>query len=404
MGTGKTRTTLFALRNELLLTGGPFVIVGTKRIIATQKVWQHEAEEVGLNFQFQLVHGPGALKRAKADADIYLTTYDMLKSQAGQLILSKARIIVFDELTYLKAFTARFKAVRAHLPTMVKRWGLTGTPAPNGLEDLFYQVQAIDCGKRWGKNKNRWRDRYFYSLDPHGYKWKPRDEDAIHASIADLCHRVGNEGLPEIVPQPVHVPLTPELRKQYKALERDFLLRVGDDLITAPSAATLSNKLRQLCAGFVYHEDGTAKLSSDRLNAVKALLDELQGEQALITYQFLEQRDQLLSAIPDAETLDSPGAIDRWNAGELPALVLHPKSGSHGLNLQHSQATHVIWMSMSWELDLWLQCNRRLARPGGADTVFAHVLMAPGTVEEKVYREVLTSKAGTEARLLEAIS
>jgi SNF2 family DNA or RNA helicase len=409
MGAGKTRTVLEALRRERLIGGAvPIVVVAPKRVAATQRVWEADAERWGIDLSFSLVHGTakGMRQAADADADVYVTTYDVVHRAEVQEVMARVAAaggwLVLDESTYVKSFGQRFKAIRAIADKFSRVILLTGTPIPNGLGDLFYQVSLLDP-ERWGPNKQRWLNEHF-SVDYTGYKWTPRAPESIYHGLEGLVHRVGNEGLPPVVVQQIVVPMTQEQRAWYTEMERDFLVEVGDEWVVAGSGGVQSLKLRQISSGFLIHtETGeVTRVSDERIRELKRLTDEL-AQPVLVLYEFQADRDLILESFPLAETLDSPSVVNRWNAGKVPMLVMHPKSGGHGLNLQ-TGGNHVVWYSLNWSLDLWLQANARLARPGQAsDVVFAHVMTVDSRVERRVY-SVVCEKQATEDALLDHFS
>ena len=410
MGSGKTRTVLEALHRERLVGGRvPCVVVAPKRVAATQRVWQADAERWGIPLTFSLVHGSARAMRVAGglDADVFVTTYDVVHRPEVQEVMARVAAaggwLVLDESTYVKSFGQRFKALRA-----VTGWGrvvaLTGTPIPNGMVDLFYQVQVLDGGERWGKNKQTWLNQHFRT-DYLGYKWTPVSPEALYRDLDGLVHRVGNEGLPPVVVQRIEVPMTTEQRAWYTEMEADFLARVGpspESWVAAGSDGVKSLKLRQISSGFLIHtETGVVtRFSDERIRELKRLTEEL-GQPVIVLYEFQTDRDLILESFPLAETLDSsPTVVNRWNAGLVPMLVMHPKSGGHGLNLQWG-GNHVIWYSLNWSLDLWLQANARLARPGQtAGAVFAHVLTTDSVVERRVY-STICEKQTVEQRLLD---
>jgi SNF2 family DNA or RNA helicase len=408
VATGKTRTTLEAVDRISLVEGGRWLIVATRRIACDGRVWEAEAARWGIDLTFALVHGSARL-RANAcalDVDCYVTTYDSLHTPEVQALLPTIDNIIFDELSYLKSYSRRFKKVRKHLARMKRRWGLTATPSTEHLSDLFYVVQALDLGKRFGMLKEAFMDRYFRAVDFAGYIWKPRQgaEAQLFAALDGLAHRVTYADLPPVVTRLIEIPLDDAQRAPYRVLERDLIAMVGDRELVVGSTAVLANKLRQLCSGFVYLDGGRIQVSDNRLTAISTLLDDIEGEPLMIVYEFKTDRDAILARYPGMITLDDHDAVGRWNRREVQGLVMHARSGGHGLNLQFG-GFNVLWFTLPWSAELLIQVRGRLARPGQASArVIEHVFIAPDTIEtEKVWPQLLR-KLDEEQRLLDHVS
>jgi hypothetical protein len=406
MGAGKTLTVLSAFRAQQLIERTYMVVVAPLRVAVTQCVWQEDARRWGVDLSFSLVWG-NAVKRRRAIetvADVYVTTYDSLDTKEMQELLARpGGWLVLDETTYVKAFTDRFKAIRPHADTWQKRVGLTGTPAPNGAADIFYQVQSLDGGLHFGTNKQKFLDKNFYPTDYHRRKWAPLSREDLYGQISDIVHRVDESevSLPALVVQKIAVEQPDVSRETYMSMLKLLKADIAGGEITAANAAVRSNKLRQICSGFLYagEDDRVVRLDSKRLTALASLMFELE-EPLVVFYDFIADKEAILAVFPKAITLEDEDAVGRWNRGEVELLLMHPRSGGHGLNLQHG-GHHVVWFSLPWSLELWKQANARLARPGQAhSTVFAHVLLIPGTIEDHVYR-TLCEKEQAELHLLD---
>ena len=408
MGSGKTRTVLTALHRERLIGGPvPIVVVAPKRVAVTQRVWEEDAARWEIPLTFSLVHGSTrAMAAAGAvEADVFVCTYDVCHRPEVQSVMARVAAaggwLVLDESTYVKSFGTRFKSLRAHAKDFSRVILLTGTPVPNGMRDLFYQVQLLDDGAAWGMNKQTWLNTRFHATDYHGYRLVPNDPESLYRDIERFVHRVDSAGLPPVVVQRIDVEMTTEQRGLYDDMLREYLAVARGTEVIAGSAAIRVNKLRQICAGFLYPEGGgeAVRFSSERASALRKLVAEL-GQAVIVVYEFKADLEAILSEFPGARTLDSAGAIDAWNRGEVEVLVMHPKSGGHGLNLQHG-GHHVIWYMLPWSLELWNQTNARLARPGQREgAVFAHVMAAAGSVEGRVY-STICEKQMVEQRLLD---
>lgn len=338
-----------------------------------------------------------------------------------------ADLLVIDELTRFKSTKGtRFKLLKQVLPTFQRRWGLTGTPAPNGLLDLFGQMYVLDLGNALGRYITHYRMKYFYAVDPNGWKWvlQPGAAELIYERIKPLALRARAEDhleLPELVPLKIMVDLPSKVRDLYDALEEDFLAKVDAKEIVAANAAAASTKCRQVANGAVYIDDdlasrvqgkkrGVLELHEAKIEALRELREELNGQQLLVAYEFNHDEDRLRKAFPDAvfmsdaKTQAKAKAVETaWNGGEISLLFGHPSSMGHGLNFQKSSAQHVVWFSMFWDLELYDQFIKRIRRQGNkALRVFVHHIMTRDTIDETIFF-VQRSKARTQSALLDAL-
>lgn len=308
-------------------------------------------------------------------------------------------MVVLDESSSFKnASSKRFKALRLVRPRIRRIVALTGTPSPNGLEDLWAQVYLLDGGARLGKTLTSYREAFFtqdYSRPGQMYRtYSPQDgaEDRIKAAISDICVSMSAADyleLPDYVEDIVPVALDTKAKRAYDALERDMLLQVDEATITAGSAAVLNGKLLQLCSGAVYDETGNAVHIHDcKLEAFMELVEGLHGEHALVFYWFQHERDRLLEALakPGLRVRVYTGAADgeAWNGGEVDILLAHPMSCGYGLNLQQG-GHHAVWYGYpNWALELYQQANARLYRQGQQYPVICHHLVVQGGMDEAV--------------------
>jgi SNF2 family DNA or RNA helicase len=315
-------------------------------------------------------------------------------------------ILTVDELTRFKNATGkRFKLLKSILPLFQRRYGLTGTPAPNGLLDLFGQVYVIDEGKALGRFITHYKREYFRPLDPNGWKWAPQPgaEERIYAALAPLAIRMAAKDyleLPEYVEIRHTIELPAAVRKTYDVLEEDLVASFQRGEIVAGNAAAASTKCRQICNGAVYVDDDVAALVGGKkrtvmelhdlkLEAVAEFLEDLQGQPFLMAYEFNHDLERLLKKFPNTPYIGkgiSPAEgkriEDRWNRGEIPFLLAHPASAGHGLNLQKGQAAHVGFFNPPWDYELWKQFIDRVLRQGNKNKrVFNHVFVAHDTVD-----------------------
>ena len=324
-------------------------------------------------------------------------------------------MVVIDESSSFKNHQAkRFKSlcwVRGKISRIVE---LTGTPAPNGLIDLWAQIYLLDGGQRLGKTIGGFRQRYF---DPDQrnaqqiFSYKPKEGagNTIQDKISDICISMSAKDyleLPEIVYDDIPVKLDAAAQKAYKKLERDMLLEVNEEEITATTAAVLGNKLLQLGNGAVYGENhNVIEVHKCKIEAFLETVEALQGQSALVFYNFQHDRDRLLRALAKSglrvRVYQGPQDETDWNNHKIDILLAHPASTAYGLNLQDG-GNHIIWFGLNWSLELYQQANKRLHRQGQQHKVFIHNLIVQSSMDEDVM-EALQGKSTTQDSLLKAL-
>lgn len=297
-------------------------------------------------------------------------------------------------------FGAMCKA-RGHVERIV---GLTGTPAPNGLLDIWSQYYLLDRGERLLSSFSKYRSRYFEG-DYMGFKYLPRPGafEQIVEAISDITLSMKTEDyvdLPPVVYNTIKVKLPPKVMAQYKKFEKTLLLEEHD--IEAVNNGVLTGKLLQLGNGSVYNEDGeVVEIHSLKLEALDSVIEEAAGAPVLVAYSYQFDLEKLRKRYPKAEVVgEAPNLQKRWNAGEIPILLAHPASAGHGLNLQKGGCI-TVWYGLNWSLELYQQLNKRLHRPGQEQTVFIHHIVAEGTMDERVM-SVLPQKEATQDAIIEA--
>lgn len=320
-------------------------------------------------------------------------------------------MVIIDELSSFKASKAkRFRALRKVRPLIKRIVGLTGTPSPNGLMDLWAQVYLLDRGERLGKTVTGYRDRYFHpdKRSQHlvySWKLKPGAEESIHNKLSDICVSMSAKDwleLPDRIDNVINVRLPQKVKTLYRQLERDLLLELADGDITANTAAVLSNKLLQMANGAVYDENGKARvLHDEKLNALEDVLEAANQKPVLVFYSYQHDLLRLKERIPKARTLDTTKDITDWNDGKIPVLLAHPASAGHGLNLQ-AGGNIIVWFGLTWSLEQYQQANARLHRQGQQNNVIVHHLVAEGTVDEDVMLALKNKAVGQDA-LLQAV-
>lgn len=310
---------------------------------------------------------------------------------------------VTKELKKLKGQLTRFGAlctVRSDIEWIV---GLTGTPAPNGLEDIWAQYYLLDQGERLHSSFSKYRQRYFDG-DYMGYKYtlKPGAFELITEQIKDITISMKTEDfvdMPPIVYNTVKVKLPPTVMKAYKKFEREFILEEHD--IEAVNSGVLTGKLLQLANGSVYDEDKKPiEIHSLKLDALDRIIEEAQGQPVFVAYSYQFDLEKLKKKYPKAEVVgEAKNVVKRWNEGKISILLAHPQSAGHGLNLQYGGCI-TVWYGLCWSLEYYQQLNKRLHRPGQTQTVFIHHIVAEGTMDERVMN-VLPEKDATQDALIE---
>lgn len=401
MGLGKTACVLNALEPRHL----PALVVAPKRVC--EHVWPAEINKWRHDLSLSMaVGGPSERKAAlRTPADITVISRDNI----GDLNDLKGRgawpwrTIVIDELSGFKSQGTRWKIMARHRwgrPRLEYVWGLTGTPAPNGYLGLWSQIALLDKGKRLGEVFTAFRNRYFYITGVTrdgvitGYDPFPETIPWVKNQLQDICLSMSAAeylDLPDITINEVAVDLPPAAMKAYRKMERELAVNLieffGEGAThSAKNAAALTQKLTQITAGFMYPNDRdifpdepASILHTKKADALQEIIDGV-GEPLLVGYAYREELAALQARFPWASHIDDPGAIERWNEGTVRMMLAHPASAGHGLNLQYG-GHHLVWTSLTWDLELWLQFIGRLHRTGQENAVIVHVLLATGTID-----------------------
>ena len=420
MGLGKTVITLTAI-NDLKYNRfaiNKVLVIAPKKV--AESTWVNEAKKWDhlKLLRFSVVLGPEQ-KRIRAlntPADIYVINRDNV---VWLVDYYRNRwpfdMVVIDEFSSFKNHQAkRFKALRNVRPHIKRIVGLTGTPAPNGLLDLWAQVYLLDGGQRLGKSITSFRERYFEPDQRNRervftYAPKIGAEEKIQSLISDICISMKAEDyiqLPDIIYNTITVKLDSKAKKAYDKLEKEMLLEVDGSTIDAGSAAVLTNKLLQLCNGAVYDEErNIVEVHDNKIERFMELIEELNGKPALVFYNFQHDKDRLIKALSKTKLrvreLKTPQDEQDWNNRQIDILLAHPASAAYGLNLQQG-GNHIIWFGLNWSLELYQQANKRLHRQGQTEKVIIHHIAIEGGVDEDVLA-ALESKTDTQDKLIEAL-
>lgn len=321
-------------------------------------------------------------------------------------------MVLIDELSSFKSSKSRrFRALKKVRPAISFLVGLTGTPTPNGLLDLWPQMYLIDQGKSLGKTLTGYREKYFRPDKRNQttiFSWKlcQGAEKEIYRKIKPVCISMKSGDfldLPERLMLYHKIPLSVEGEKAYRQLERDTLLPFANGVIDAPTAGVLSGKLLQLAGGAVYDEEGRANFfHQDKLLALDRLIEEANGQPVLIFYGFRHEKERIISRYQGVVDIKEETAVARWNRGEISILLAHPASAGHGLNLQGGGHL-AIWYGLPTSLELYQQANKRLHRPGQTETVLIHHLLMENTYDIRVLEGILAPKEIRQNALIEAL-
>lgn len=424
-GLGKTSISLLWIRLLLLLGYHQKVlIVAPLRVIYS--VWPAECEkwEQFRGIRTSIIHGTPTqrLKALATPAEVYLVNPEgvaWLQTNLEKKELPFQTLIV-DESSKFKTWgSRRTKALRKLVPRFSRRLILTGTPSPNGLQDLFAQIFIADKGEALGSTVSKYRSRYFYRGGYGGYKYIPIEnaESSIYRKIGDLCLRMSAEeflDLPEMLEHDVWVFLPPKAQKQYKQLEKEMFLELDKDggELTPANAGARYNSCRQIANGGCYDvEDKSVvhEIHKEKVKAVEEIVGELQGKPALLAFQYKHDLNRLREVFPKLPSIDggtggkeADDLIQKWNNGELPLLAVQPQSLSHGVNMQAGPGRDIIWIGLSDSLEVYLQLNARLHRQGVTGQVRIHRILASNTVDE-VVRDRIESKDKSQQALLKAL-
>ena len=412
-GMGKTVVTLTALWELVLdsFDSGRVLIIAPKRVAET--VWKQEIEKwehlTGLTAVRVL--GSAAERRAALQkrASLYIINRENLVWLTKNTPWNFDTVIV-DELSSFKSHQSqRFKALKAVQPKVGRIVGLTGTPAPNSLMDLWPEMYVLDMGKRLGRFIGGFRERFFVPDKRNReiiYSYKPKEgaAEAIYSLISDICismKAVDYLDMPERIDNQVFVEMSAKEQKAYNRFSKEMVLSLNGEELDAVNAAALSNKLQQMANGAVYGEERKVLLFHDRkLDALEDLIEAANGKPMLIAYWFRHDYDRIHERF-QVRDIDTPEDIEDWNAGKIPVALIHPASAGHGLNLQSGGST-LVWFSMTWSLELYQQMNDRLWRQGQEHTVVVHHILTRGTIDEDIMR-VLEKKDVSQSALVEAV-
>lgn len=416
MGLGKTISTLTAI-NQLMyeeLEVNKVLVIAPKRV--AENTWTAEKEKWDhvKHLKISTVLGSERQRKEalKMKADIYVINRENVAWLVG--LYQSAfpfDMVVIDELSSFKSPKAiRFKTLRMVRPLVKRVVGLTGTPAPNGLIDLWPQMYLLDQGERLGKSITKFREIYFTPGRRNGhvvfdYRLNQGSEQAIYDKIGDICISMKSEDyleLPERINRTVEIHLSPATHVKYEEFEREQVLALEDlDEISAVNAAALTNKLLQFSNGAIYDADKNwHEVHQEKLNALEEIVEAANGQPVLIFYSYKHDLERIVKKLKlyKPRKLEGKQDIEDWNGKKIQVLLAHPASAGHGLNLQ-AGGNIIVWFGLTWSLELYQQANARLDRQGQDKPVIVHHLVVKDTMDEDVIIAIERKRSGQDALL-----
>ena len=415
MGLGKTVITLTAIQElmydrfeveKVLVVAPPKVAKDTwPREI---RKWDHLK---GLTMSVAAGTPEERIAALRKKADIYTISRDSLEWLINKSGLDfDFDMVVLDELSSFKSYSSqRFKAMRSVRPKIKRIVGLTGTPASNGLMDLWAEFYLLDMGKRLGRFITHYRRQYFYQIR-YMYKPIPGAEEKIYDAISDITISMKAKDhlkMPQLISTEVPVMMDEKERQLYKAMKKNLVIDMEDEKVTASNAGTLSGKLCQMANGAVYADDNSVmEIHSRKLEALEELLEAANGKPVLVAYWFRHDYERITRLLDKLKyswsKIDTPENITSWNDGKIPVGLIHPAGAGHGLNLQEGGCS-MIWYSPIWSLELYQQTVARLWRQGQkANAVVVQHIVTEGTIDMEIMKAI-GSKSETQEDLIAAV-
>lgn len=420
MGLGKTVCTLDAI-NQLMYDSfevSKVLVIAPLRV--AKVTWSDEIKKWDnlSHLRYSVVVGTEKerIEALKKDADIYI-----INRENVQWLVEKSKVpfefdmVVIDELSSFKNWNSkRFKAFMQVRPRVKRIVGLTGTPSPNGMMDLFAQFKCLDMGARLGRFITQYRNQYFVpdrmnGMIVYSYRLRPGAEKQIYDKIDDITismKAMDHLKMPELIETRYPVYMDESEQAQYDEMREDYLLPYKEEAITAANAAALSGKLCQMANGAIYSESGeTVHIHDRKLEALEDIIEAAQGP-ILLCYWFKHDLERIIEKLEQLKVsysrIVTEENIRKWNEGKYDVGLIHPASAGHGLNLQHS-SNHIVWFGLTWSLELYQQTNARLWRQGQKqDTVVVQHIVTAGTIDEDIL-DALCHKDASQTRLIDAV-
>lgn len=430
MGSGKTVISLTAIFDQIgqgflhrVLVIAPLKVCTSVWATECQK-WEHLD---GFAEDITVCTGSKAEreKSLKKSGKVVVVNFENVPWLIGQPEFAQFDGLVVDEITKLKAGGVTFKRLRKHIPQFIWRVGMSGTPVTENLQSLFYQAMIVDGGVTFGRNRQKFLERFFYALDYSGYRLEPKQDAERQCArmFAPYIHVVPDytHTLPEMIIEPVMLNLPPNAMDIYAGMAKGMKA----EGVLAKTAAIQTQKLQQIASGFMYDGDEVIEIHHEKIRAAQKLMDSRKSfekigktvvaknsksnDGVLIVYQYQEELEQARRLWGDVPVIgggvssdDTGRIISDWNSGRLNMMLIHPKSAGHGLNLSAGGHT-IIWLSPVWSRDLYDQTNARLWRRGQREQVTVYELVSAGTIDELI-RERVDIKSGYMKRFIAHLS
>jgi SNF2 family DNA or RNA helicase len=405
LGLGKTIISLTALTKIKAKSTKPLktLIIGPLRVV--NNVWHNELVKWKhtKDLTYSIITGTEKTRSTalSTPADIHLINRENIKWLYEKGAIKWDLIIIDESSSFKNSSSQRFKYLKKFQYNYMIQ--LTGTPAPNGLLDLWAQIYLLDKGERLGTSMYFYKYTYFLS-DLKGYNFTPINPKVIYNRIADITLSMKSEDYVQLPPRiDVVTNVTIPKYNQYKELEKKFIIEIQDKNIVALSASTLSNKLLQFCNGAIYDENGTVvEVHDAKLSALEDIIEDYPDESILVAYNYKSDLERLLKRFKQAVVMDKAGnLINDWNDGKIKLLLCHPASCGKGLNLQ-AGGNIIVWFGLTWNLEDYIQFNGRLHRQGQTKPVVINHIVASGCIDEKLMG-MLNQKNISQENLLSAL-
>ena len=411
MGLGKSVSVLTSIEYLQRERGyGPALIIAPLRVCYS--VYPDEIKKWSQlnNLTYHIIHGPGKTTPLPKE-NIYITNFESLQFVFDSKIWKKCEILVIDEVTFVKnPKTKRFKILKKMCGSFKKRIALTGSPSPSGiLTELFSMTYLLDEGERLGKSFWQFRNRY-YDSDFMGYKYdlKPGARKIIEDKIRPISITMTAKDyldMPDKIYNNILVDLPAKAKSIYLEMEKEFIVQIKEDVITAANAAVKTSKLRQITAGCLYNEEHDYKIIHEaKIDALKEIMEGISGN-ILLGFQFKFERDLIYRAIPVARFIDgstnmtdSMKNIKDFNDNKIKLLCCHPASTSHGINLQKACNT-IVWLSQDFSLERTQQFIARIYRQGQSKPVTVHTIICTNTIDMVVVDALKRKSEGQSATI-----
>lgn len=413
-GLGKTVTALTIISES---PKGKTLVIAPKRV--AESVWAPECAKWKHLSSLKVVKIMGSPKQRfealKSSSDVYVINVENVTWLVDNWPIGGFDYLIVDESSRFKdPSTKRFKALKKVLKGFKRRIIATGTPTPQGYGDLWSQVGILDLGERLETSLTRFRDKYMYASERNRhtgvvYKWALNQgaDSAINDRINDICFSLRAEDylqLPSLTNLHHSITLDADVKRKYNELKKHMVAEIGTEEITAPTAATLTNKLLQFTSGAIYNEAGEpVPIHETKLEFLESLLEESSAP-TLLFYHFKHSLNRIKERFPEAVEL-SDGNIEAWRRGEIRLLVCHPQSGGIGLNLQCNvgELAQCVWYDLPYSSENYIQANARVYRQGQTKPVIIHHLLVEGSIDEQVVK-VLEGKINLQDALMNALN